>query len=133
MNMKAYRREAMQQRRAYEIEEEEAAKVDLDPEKLLQPGDPDTVQATIYKTIPVGYFLTLPNGKDAYLPARELGTSGGILLLQKIFKPGQVLTVRVVRMGGGGRAIVAIRKDTPVMLHEKPLGGDGGGRTMRRR
>lgn len=119
MRMKAYRREALQQRHAAEMEED-ANRYDLDPAKLLKKGDPDTVQAIVKEVIQVGFFVDLPSGKEGFLPARELGTTGGVALLEKLFKVGQEITVRSVRIGGYGRDVVAIKKDTPVDLPGRP-------------
>lgn len=93
--------------------EEEAKKIDLDPAKLLKKGDPSTVQAVIKGIIPVGYFLAMPNGKEGFLPSTDFGFSGGVVILQRLFEVGQVLTVRVVRVGGGGREILSMRKEMP--------------------
>lgn len=112
MRIKAYRREALLQRRSAELEEE-AKKIDLDPAKLLKKGDPSTVQAVIKDIIPVGYFLAMPNGKEGFLPSTDFGFSGGVVILQRLFKVGQVLTVRVVRVGSGGREILSMRKELP--------------------
>ncbi|KAH7415443.1 hypothetical protein KP509_14G043800 [Ceratopteris richardii] len=90
--------------------EEEAKNIDLAPHKLLQKGDPGTQQAIIKDVIPVGYFVTMPSGKEAYLPAQDLGFTGGLAILERLFKVGQEITVRVASIGGGGREILSIKK-----------------------
>lgn len=109
-SIKASRREPISQAQRNAELEEEAKKVDLAPHKLLEKGEPGTMQGIIKDVIPVGYFLTLPNGKDGYLPALDLGFTGGIVILERLFKVGQELTVRVVRHGGGGREILSMKK-----------------------
>ncbi|MCO5585865.1 hypothetical protein L7F22_039798 [Adiantum nelumboides] len=108
--IKAARREPISQAQRNAELEEEAKKIDLAPHKLLEKGEPGTMQAIIRDVIPVGYFLTLPNGKVGYLPALDLGFTGGIVILERLFKVGQELTVRVVRRGGGGREILSMKK-----------------------
>lgn len=122
MRMKAYRREALQQRYASEMEIDRN-KYDLDPAKLLQKGDPDTIQGVIKEIITQGYFVTLPEGKEGFLSSRELGCIGGIPLLSKLMKVGQEITCRAVRVGGYGRLVIAIKKDTPVDMPDRPYQG----------
>lgn len=110
MCIKAYKKEALLQRRAVELEEE-AKKIDLDPDKLLKQGDPSSVQAVVKEIIPVGLFLMMPNGKEGFLPSTDFEFSGGVVILRRLFKVGQVLTVKVLRHGGG-REIVSMRKNT---------------------
>lgn len=114
MRMKAYRRQALQNRTNLEFEEE-ANLIDLSPEKLLKKGDPGTLQGIIKDVIPVGYFVTLPNGRDGYLPATELGITGGLALLERLFKVGQEITVRITERGGGGREILDIKPETYII------------------
>lgn len=90
--------------------EEEARRVDLDPAKCLKKGDPGTVQGIIKDVIPVGYWVTCPNGKDGYLPATDLGITGGVVLLERLMKVGQEITVRVDSIGGGGREILSMKR-----------------------
>ena len=89
--------------------------VDLDPEKMLKQGDPDegTQQAIIQDVIPVGYFCKMPSGKQAYLPAQDLGFLGGLEKLRQIFQPGQEVTVRVVTRGSSGREVLSLKKPDP--------------------
>ncbi|KAH7372391.1 hypothetical protein KP509_17G001400 [Ceratopteris richardii] len=90
--------------------EEEVAKIDMDPKKMMQPDDPGAIQAVIKDVMPVGYFVSLPSGRDGYLPADDLGFTGGLAVLQRLFKEGQQITVRIVCRGGAGREIVSIKK-----------------------
>lgn len=85
----------------------------IHPEKLLQPGDPDTFQVKIRDVMPVGYFVDMPSGREGYLPANDLGFSGGIERLRTIFQVGQEVTVRITFRGGGGRELLSIRKYDP--------------------
>eukprot|EP00250_Pteridium_aquilinum_P002379 c12577_g1_i1 orf=328-918(-) len=118
MEMRAYmrdsvrgiRREPISQAQRNAELEEEAKRIDLAPHKLLEKGEPGTMQAIIKDVMPVGYFLTLPTGREGYLPALDLGFTGGIVILERLFKVGQELTVRVVRRGGGGREILSMKK-----------------------
>ena len=87
--------------------------VDMDPEKMLKPGDPNTFQATIRKAMPVGYWVTMPSGREAFLPAQDLGFLGGLEKLRQIFQPGQEVTVRVVTRGGSGREVLSLKKPDP--------------------
>lgn len=87
--------------------------VDMDPEKMLKPGDPNTFQATIRKAMPVGYWVTMPSGREAFLPAQDLGFLGGLEKLRSIFQPGQEVTVRVVTRGGSGREVLSLKKPDP--------------------
>lgn len=122
MRMKAYRREAMQNRHPAEMDLD-PNRYDLDPEKLLKKGDPDTMQGIIKEIITQGYFVTLPEGREGFLPQRELGCIGGIPLLSKLMKVGQEITCRAVRVGGYGRLVIAIKKDTPVDMPDRPYMG----------
>ena len=110
MSRRWLRREPISQAQVQAEMEEEARNVDLAPHKLLQKGDPGTVQAVIRDTLPVGYWVTMPSGKDAYLPAQDLGFTGGLAILERLFKVGQEITVRVASIGGGGREILSIKK-----------------------
>ncbi|MCO5577083.1 hypothetical protein L7F22_030905 [Adiantum nelumboides] len=85
----------------------------IHPQKLLQPGDPDTFQVKIRDVMPVGYFVDMPSGREGYLPANDLGFSGGIERLRTIFQVGQEVTVRITFRGGGGRELLSIRKYDP--------------------
>lgn len=87
--------------------------VDMDPEKMLKPGDPNTYQATIRKAMPVGYWVTMPSGREAFLPAQDLGFLGGLEKLKQLFQPGQEVTVRVVTRGGSGREVLSLKKPDP--------------------
>ncbi|KAI5058964.1 hypothetical protein GOP47_0025283 [Adiantum capillus-veneris] len=61
----------------YELDlEEQVSQIDMDPNKMLQPGDPNSMQAIIKDVMPVGYFVSLPTGRDGYLPADDLGFTG---------------------------------------------------------
>ncbi|KAI5057767.1 hypothetical protein GOP47_0027782 [Adiantum capillus-veneris] len=104
------RREPISQAQRQAEMEEEARRVDLDPAKCLKKGDPGTVQGIIKDVIPVGYWVTLPNGKDGYLPATDLGITGGVVLLERLMKVGQEITVRVDAIGGGGREILSMKR-----------------------
>lgn len=119
VRMKAYRRQALQNRSNIEFAEE-ANVIDLDPAKLLQKGAPNTMQGIIKDVMPVGYFVTLPNGREGYLPAMELGITGGLGLLARLFKVGQEITVRITARGGGGREILDIKPETYII--KKPGG-----------
>jgi hypothetical protein len=110
MTRRWLRREPISQAQVQAEMEEEARNVDLAPHKLLQKGDPGTVQAVIRDTLPVGYWVTMPSGKEAYLPAQDLGFTGGLAILERLFKVGQEITVRVASIGGGGREILSIKK-----------------------
>lgn len=103
---------------ASDDDEEERLRAELTPDKLYQPGTPGTVQAVIKDVNPVGYFVTLPNGKEAYLPASELGTSGGITLMKRLYKKGDVFTVKVIKNTTGGRDTVKVKPD--------PVEAEGG-------
>eukprot|EP00250_Pteridium_aquilinum_P014116 c21792_g1_i1 orf=123-698(+) len=109
-SLRAYRREPISQAQVQAEMEEEAKNIDLAPHKLLNKGDPGTQQAIIKDVIPVGYFVTMPSGKEAYLPAQDLGFTGGLAILERLFKVGQEITVRVASIGGGGREILSIKK-----------------------
>ncbi|KAH7331760.1 hypothetical protein KP509_20G049300 [Ceratopteris richardii] len=105
---RGYRRD---QPNVYELDlEEQVSQIDMDPNKMLQPGDPNTMQAIIKDVMPVGYFVSLPTGRDGYLPADDLGFTGGLAILRKLFKEGQEITVRIVCRGGAGREIVSVKK-----------------------
>ncbi|KAH7276442.1 hypothetical protein KP509_39G007600 [Ceratopteris richardii] len=108
--VRSLRREPISQAQVQAEMEEEAKNIDLAPHKLLQKGDPGTQQAIIKDVIPVGYFVTMPSGKEAYLPAQDLGFTGGLAILERLFKVGQEITVRVASIGGGGREILSIKK-----------------------
>jgi predicted RNA-binding protein with RPS1 domain len=90
--------------------QEQIAQLDLEPHKLLSKGEANTMQAIIKDVMPVGYFVSLPTGRDGYLPADDLGFTGGLAVLQRLFKEGQEITVRIVCRGGAGREIVSIKK-----------------------
>lgn len=120
----------IQQRRAAELEEAERLKIELHPSKLLQKGTPGTVQGIIKDVMPVGYFVTLPTGKEGYLPYTELNCSGGVVLLEKLFKVGQEITVKVIRNTKGGRDICKIKPESDDSLPSASFvsgGGFGGG------
>ena len=107
--VRRYRREPIREMSELDLEEE-VAKIDMDPKKLLQKGDPNSMQAIIKDVMPVGYILSLPTGRDAYLPADDFGFTGGLSILQRLFKEGQEITVRIVCRGGAGREIVSCKK-----------------------
>ncbi|KAI5056596.1 hypothetical protein GOP47_0028414 [Adiantum capillus-veneris] len=90
--------------------EEEVSRIDMDPAKMMQPADPGAMQAVIKEVMPVGYFCTLPSGRIGYLPAQDLGFTGGLAILQRLFKEGQEITVRIVCRGGAGREIISCKK-----------------------
>ncbi|MCO5593980.1 hypothetical protein L7F22_047999 [Adiantum nelumboides] len=102
MRMKAYRREAMQRQYAQEIEDEEKY-FQIDHEAMYKKGDPGTVQGIIRDYSTVGYFVTLPNRREGFLACSQLGCSGGIPLLQRLYKVGDEITVRAEVVGDGGR------------------------------
>ncbi|KAI5072013.1 hypothetical protein GOP47_0012119 [Adiantum capillus-veneris] len=102
MRMKAYRREAMQRQYAQEIEDEEKY-FQIDHEAMYKKGDPGTVQGIIRDYSTVGYFVTLPNKREGFLACSQLGCSGGIPLLQRLYKVGDEITVRAEIVGDGGR------------------------------
>ncbi|KAI5079633.1 hypothetical protein GOP47_0005705 [Adiantum capillus-veneris] len=105
---RSYRRD---QPNVYELDlEEQVSQIDMDPNKMLQPGDPNSMQAIIKDVMPVGYFVSLPTGRDGYLPADDLGFTGGLAILRKLFKEGQEITVRIVCRGGAGREIISVKK-----------------------
>ncbi|KAH7276352.1 hypothetical protein KP509_39G003900 [Ceratopteris richardii] len=95
MRMKQYRREAMMLRRQQELEEEQRT-FQLDYTTIYQKGHPGTVQGVIKEIIHLGYIVTLPNGREGLLAASHLGCSGGIPLLERLFKVGQEITIRVI-------------------------------------
>lgn len=95
MRMKQYRREAMMQRRQQELEEEQRT-FQLDYSTIYKKGDPGTVQGVIKEIINLGYIVTLPNGREGLLAASHLGCSGGIPLLERLFKVGQEIAIRVI-------------------------------------
>lgn len=112
--------------------------VDLPPEKMLKKGDPGTYQATIKGVMPVGYWVTMPSGREAYLPAQDLGFLGGLEKLRKIFKEGDEVTVRVVTRGGSGREVLSLKIPDPNKPDPppKPLRKEflpGGAASRRRR
>lgn len=102
MRMKAYRREAMQRQYAQEIEDEEKY-FQIDHEAMYKKGDPGTVQGIVRDHSTVGYFVTLPNRREGFLACSQLGCSGGIPLLQRLYKVGDEITVRAEIVGDGGR------------------------------
>ncbi|MCO5561568.1 hypothetical protein L7F22_015188 [Adiantum nelumboides] len=110
LSVRGIRREPISQAQRNAELEEEAKRIDLAPHKLLEKGEAGTMQGIIKDVMPVGYFLTLPTGREGYLPALDLGFTGGIVILERLFKVGQELTVRVVRRGGGGREILSMKK-----------------------
>ncbi|MCO5573210.1 hypothetical protein L7F22_026979 [Adiantum nelumboides] len=95
MRMKQYRREAMLQRRQQELDEEQRT-FQLDYTTIYKKGDPGTVQGVIKEIINLGYIVTLPNGREGLLAASHLGCSGGIPLLERLFKVGQEIAIRVI-------------------------------------
>ncbi|MCO5566691.1 hypothetical protein L7F22_020369 [Adiantum nelumboides] len=95
MRMKQYRREAMMQMRQQELEEEQRT-FQLDYTTIYKKGDPGTVQGVIKEIINLGYIVTLPNGREGLLAASHLGCSGGIPLLERLFKVGQEIAIRVI-------------------------------------
>lgn len=102
MRMKAYRRQAVQQRRA-DAMEEEARNFQLDPAECYKKGDPNTIEGVITEIIHIGCLVTLANGRDGFLPASQLGCMGGLALLERLFKVGQEITVRVIEVPHVGR------------------------------
>ena len=82
----------------------------MDLKNLLKKADPNSMQDIIKDVMPVGYILSLPTGRDAYLPADDFGFTGGLSILQRLFKEGQEITVRIVCRGGAGREIVSCKK-----------------------
>jgi predicted RNA-binding protein with RPS1 domain len=90
--------------------EEEVARIDMDPAKMMQATDPNALKAVIKEVMPVGYFVDLPTGRVGYLPAQDLGFSGGLAVLQRLFKEGQEIYVRIVCRGGAGREIISCKK-----------------------
>ncbi|KAH7447512.1 hypothetical protein KP509_01G110000 [Ceratopteris richardii] len=111
MRMKQYRREAMHRQQALAIEEEER-NFQLDQSKLYQKGDPGTVQGIVKEIITVGYFMKLPDGREGLLPCMELGCTGGIPLLTRLFKVGDEITVRQQKMYDGGKDKLFAKKDS---------------------
>ena len=108
MRMKQYRREAEQQRRQMELDEE-ARTFELDYSKMYKKGDPGTVQGIIKGIHNVGYFIDLPNGREGFLAAMHLGCSGGIPLLERLMKVGTEIAIRVIPVphpGGRDRCYV---------------------------
>mgnify|MGYP000081824567 FL=1 len=77
---------------------------------MMQPTDPNALKAVIKEVMPVGYFVDLPTGRVGYLPAQDLGFSGGLAVLQRLFKEGQEIYVRIVCRGGAGREIISCKK-----------------------
>ncbi|MCO5608457.1 hypothetical protein L7F22_062667 [Adiantum nelumboides] len=111
MRMKQYRREAMHRQQALEIEEEER-NFQLDQSKLYQKGDPGTMQGIVKDIITVGYFMSLPDGREGFLPCMQLGCTGGIPLLTRLFKVGDEITVRQQKMYDGGKDKLFAKKDS---------------------
>lgn len=102
MRMKQYRREAMQRQRQQELENEEKY-YQLDTEALYKKGDPGTMQAIVRDIITVGYYMTLPDGREGFLPCMQFNSCpGGIPLLTRLFKVGDEITVRQEKMYDGG-------------------------------
>ena len=60
--------------------------------------------------MPVGYFVDLPTGRIGYLHAQDLGFSCGLAILQRLFKEGKEIYVRIVCRGGAGREIISCKK-----------------------
>ncbi|KAI5056244.1 hypothetical protein GOP47_0028062 [Adiantum capillus-veneris] len=106
---RSYRREPIPNISELDLEEE-VSRIDMDPKKMMQEGDPLAIKAVIKDVMPVGYFVSLPSGRDGYLPADDLGFTGGLAILQRLFKEGQEIYVRIVCRGGAGREIVSIKK-----------------------
>eukprot|EP00250_Pteridium_aquilinum_P007586 c17263_g1_i1 orf=292-966(-) len=116
----------------------EDPQLDMPPEKMLKKGDPNTFQAVIKGVMPVGYWVTMPSGKEAYLPAQDIGFLGGLDRLRKIFKEGDEVTVRVVTRGSSGREVLSLKIPDPNKPDPppKPLRKDflpGGSLAARRR
>ncbi|MCO5607527.1 hypothetical protein L7F22_061724 [Adiantum nelumboides] len=112
--------------------------LDMPPHKMLKKGDPGTFQAIIKGAMPVGYWVTMPSGNEAYLPAQDIGFPGGLDRLSKIFKPGDEVTVRVVTRGSSGREVLSLKVPDPNKPDPppKPLRKDflpGGSLAARRR
>ncbi|MCO5583407.1 hypothetical protein L7F22_037318 [Adiantum nelumboides] len=107
--LRSYRREPIPNISELDLEEE-VSRIDMDPKKMMQEGDPLAIKAVIKDVMPVGYFVSLPSGRDGYLPADDLGFTGGLAILQRLFKEGQEIYVRIVCRGGAGREIVSIKK-----------------------
>ncbi|KAH7426257.1 hypothetical protein KP509_11G092400 [Ceratopteris richardii] len=95
MRIKQYWREAMRLRRQQELEEEQRT-FQLDYTSIYQKGHPGTVQGVIKEIIHLGYIVTLPNGWEGLWAASHLGCSGGIPLLERLFKVGQEINIRVI-------------------------------------
>lgn len=113
-----YGRDPYSKREAYGIPSdadiaETIARLDLAPERMLQPGDPGTYQVRIRDVMPVGYFVDMPNGREGYLPASDFGFTGGLFVLRKMFQVGHEVTVRITERGGGGREILSMHKPDP--------------------
>ncbi|KAI5080158.1 hypothetical protein GOP47_0005637 [Adiantum capillus-veneris] len=66
-------------------------------------------QPNMYE-LDLDYFISLPTGRDGYLPVNDLVFSGGLAILCKLFKEGQEITVRIVCCDGAGREIVSMKK-----------------------
>ncbi|KAH7424223.1 hypothetical protein KP509_12G095700 [Ceratopteris richardii] len=111
MRMKAYRREAMQRQYAQELEDEEKY-FQIDHEVMYKKGDPGTVEGIVRDHSTVGYFVTLPNKREGFLACSQLGCSGGIPLLKRLYKVGDEITVRAEIVGDGGRDRLYTRKDS---------------------
>ncbi|MCO5547682.1 hypothetical protein L7F22_001133 [Adiantum nelumboides] len=85
-------REAMHHQQALEIGEEER-NFQVDQSKLYQKGDPGMMQGIVKDIITVVYFMSLPDGREGFLPCMRLGCIGGIALLTRLFKLGDEITV----------------------------------------
>ena len=77
---------------------------------MMQATDLNALKAVLKEVMPVGYFVDLPTGRVGYLPAQDLGFSGGLAVLQRLFKEGQEIYVRIVCKGGARREIISCKK-----------------------
>lgn len=106
---RSYRRDPIPNISGLDLEED-VSHIDMDPKKMMAPGDPGAIYAVIKNVMPVGYLVSLPSDRDGYLPADDLGFIGGLAILQRLFKEGQEIIVCIVCCGGAGREIISIKK-----------------------
>ncbi|MCO5581943.1 hypothetical protein L7F22_035832 [Adiantum nelumboides] len=83
--LKSYRQEPIPNISKLDLEEE-VSQIDMDPKKIMQEGDALAIKAVIKDVTPVGYFVSLPSGRDGYFPADDMGFTGGLAILQRLFK-----------------------------------------------
>ncbi|MCO5560308.1 hypothetical protein L7F22_013920 [Adiantum nelumboides] len=83
--LRSYRQQPIPNISKFDLEEE-VSQIDMDPKKIMLEGDPLAIKAVIKDVTSVGYFVSLPSGKDGYLHVDDLGFTGGLAILQRFFQ-----------------------------------------------